>query len=109
MLSCCDQGNVVSKFIDRVVAKRAGKLPTFILTVGDDRDDDDMFQVRARFNHFFIYDWLIHQVVRSHVAKSSTHFVPHNLALYAVTVGRKRGSSAEYYVSTQAVSHHARG
>jgi trehalose-6-phosphatase len=44
-LSIYLQGKVVKQFLDRVVRKRAGKLPTFVLAVGDDTDDDDVFQV----------------------------------------------------------------
>jgi hypothetical protein len=34
-------------------------------------------------------------------AETPTQFLPHNLALYTVTVGKKRGSSADYYIHGQ--------
>lgn len=40
-----DKGIMVKKFMERVVARRAGKLPAFATVIGDSTVDDDMVKV----------------------------------------------------------------
>jgi trehalose 6-phosphate synthase/phosphatase len=45
------KGLVAKMFLERVVARRAGKLPQFALVIGDSSVDDYMFQVRTRLSY----------------------------------------------------------
>ena len=39
---------MVNKFLQRVLGRRAGKVPSFALTIGDSDVDDYMFEVLHR-------------------------------------------------------------
>ena len=48
----CWQGLLVKKLFERVLAKRANKMPSFVLIIGDEDSDDCMFE--ARFSRSLI-------------------------------------------------------
>ena len=38
----------MQRFMERLVKKRAGRLPVFAMVIGDEQCDDKMFEVRDR-------------------------------------------------------------
>ena len=43
-----NKGVIVQRFMERLVKKRAGRLPVFSMVIGDEQCDDKMFEVRER-------------------------------------------------------------
>ena len=39
----------MKRFMNRLIQKRAGRLPVFAMVVGDELSDDVMFEVRVRY------------------------------------------------------------
>ena len=49
-----NKGVIVQRFMERLVKKRAGRLPVFSMVIGDEQCDDKMFEVRERRRHQII-------------------------------------------------------
>ena len=41
-----NKGVIVKRFMNRLIQKRAGRLPVFAMVVGDELSDDVMFEVQ---------------------------------------------------------------
>lgn len=72
-----NKGIVVDKLISNMIIN--GKTPDFVLCIGDDRSDEDMFESIGR--------------------SVSDGSLPGTAAIFACTVGQKP-STAKYYVET---------
>ena len=61
----------MKRFMNRLIQKRAGRLPVFAMVVGDELSDDVMFEVRVRYI-LVIMMTVIMMTVMSHLP-STTH------------------------------------
>ena len=52
---------MVEALLKRVLAKRANKLPSFVLIVGDEESDDHMFKVGV----ICVYGLIVYMLIRS--------------------------------------------